>query len=825
MRPLVFAATLALSLCLPPSAASAQDALPSIADKTEGLQKKDGFVPIYWDAANAKIFLEVGAAGADEREGSVGLDQEFLYLSSLPAGLGSNDIGLDRGLLGGEKVVHFERVGKRAYLMQPNLRFRASSDNAKERAAVEDAFATSIVWGFEVVAETDGRSLVDATDFIVRDAMDVAGRLKSSRQGSFNVDKNRSMPYVESTKAFPDNTELEARVTFASSDPGGWVRSVAADADAVTLRIRQSLIRLPDDNYTPREFDPRSGFGALSYVDYSSPIGDDKVTRYLVRHRLEKTNPEDASSPVVEPIIYYLDPGTPEPIRSALLDGARWWADAFAAAGFEGAYKVEMLPDGADPMDVRYNTIQWVHRSTRGWSYGASVVDPRTGEIIKGHVSLGSLRVRQDYLIAEGLLAPYKNGTVPPDDPMLQMALARIRQLGAHEVGHTLGLAHNFAASISDRASVMDYPAPLATVSFDGKVLLDRAYDTGIGEWDKVTIAYGYSEFPDGTDEEAALEKILQDARTAGLEYISDTDARPLGGAHPDAHLWDNGSDPIAALENEMDVRQVALSNFTEDVIRNGRPMATIEEALVPLYLRHRYQIEAVSKLIGGVRYEFSVRGSEANAPRPVDGNRQRAAVNALVETLQPSVLMLPDVVAQMIPPRPPGYGGSGELFDGDTGLTFDAYSPASVAADMVFDALLADERLVRLNYQSLTNAGLPSLQEVLDLTTDAVLRSGGPAVTADSPEAEIRRVVQAAWVRALMQRAGDTGLPSTTRAIVWNHLAAVQNWLETNPGTAGRTQAHRKFLESEIERFIFRPFQDGQMPRRMDAPPGSPIG
>ncbi|MCB0717568.1 MAG: zinc-dependent metalloprotease, partial [Bacteroidetes bacterium] len=618
MRPLVFAATLALSLCLPPSAASAQDALPSIADKTEGLQKKDGFVPIYWDAANAKIFLEVGAAGADEREGSVGLDQEFLYLSSLPAGLGSNDIGLDRGLLGGEKVVHFERVGKRAYLMQPNLRFRASSDNAKERAAVEDAFATSIVWGFEVVAETDGRSLVDATDFIVRDAMDVAGRLKSSRQGSFNVDKNRSMPYVESTKAFPDNTELEARVTFASSDPGGWVRSVAADADAVTLRIRQSLIRLPDDNYTPRAFDPRSGFGALSYVDYSSPIGDDKVTRYLVRHRLEKTNPEDASSPVVEPIIYYLDPGTPEPIRSALLDGARWWADAFAAAGFEGAYKVEMLPDGADPMDVRYNTIQWVHRSTRGWSYGASVVDPRTGEIIKGHVSLGSLRVRQDYLIAEGLLAPYKNGTVPPDDPMLQMALARIRQLGAHEVGHTLGLAHNFAASISDRASVMDYPAPLATVSFDGKVLLDRAYDTGIGEWDKVTIAYGYSEFPDGTDEEAALEKILQDARSAGLEYISDTDARPLGGAHPDAHLWDNGSDPIAALENEMDVRQVALSNFTEDVIRNGRPMATIEEALVPLYLRHRYQIEAVSKLIGGVRYEFSVKGREANAPRPV---------------------------------------------------------------------------------------------------------------------------------------------------------------------------------------------------------------
>jgi hypothetical protein len=799
------------------ASAAAQEAakpLPGIAEKTDGMTRKDGFVPIYWDDENAHVYLEIA-----------NLNEDFLYLTSLPAGLGSNDIGLDRGLLGGERIVRFERVGRRVFIVQPNLDFRAVSESAAERRAVTDAFATSIMWGFDIIARTDERVLVDATEFVVRDAMDVATRLKRSGQGSFSLDKNRSMPWADGVKAFPDNTELEARVTFSSNDPGGYVREVAADADAVTLRIRQSLIRLPDNDYTPRKFDPRGGFGSTTFVDFARPIGEEKEVRYIARHRLKKTDPSKASSPVVEPIVYYLDPGTPEPVRSALLEGGRWWAEAFEAAGFQDAYRVEMLPDGADPLDVRYNVIQWVHRSTRGWSYGNSVSDPRTGEIIKGHVSLGSLRVRQDYLIAEGLLAPYVDGKVPADDKMLQMSLARIRQLSAHEIGHTLGISHNFAASVSGRASVMDYPAPLATVTTDGNVTVADAYDTGIGEWDKVTIAFGYSEFPAGTNKDAALETILQGGRRAGLQYITDTDARALGGAHPDAHLWDNGSDPIASLDNEMDVRQVALSRFSEDVIRNGRPMATLEEALVPLYLRHRYQIEAVSKLIGGLRYEYSLRGSDANPPSPVVGNRQRDAVRALLQTLEPSTLVLPKSIAEMIPPRPPGYSGSNELFSGKTGLTFDAYAPAGVAADMVFDALTDDQRMTRLNFQSLSNSSLPSLDEVLEMASDAIVRNKIPKAGADSPEAEVQRVVQAAWVATLMRRVADKNIHPTVRAIVANHLTTLQNWLESNPGTATRTVAHRNFMEAEIERFLFRPFEQSQLPGRPSIPAGSPIG
>ncbi len=797
--------------------AIAQDApkpLPDIAEKTAGMTKKDGFVPIYWDDENARVYLEIN-----------NIDKDFLYLTSLPAGLGSNDIGLDRGLLGGEKLVRFERVGRRVYIVQPNLRYRAVSQSAMERRSVEDAFASSIMWGFDISAKTGDQLLVDATDFVVRDAMDVADRLKRSGQGSFSLDKDRSMPWASGIKAFPDNTELEARVTYKGSEPGGYVRSVAADAEAVTLRIRQSLIRLPDNKYTPRKFDSRGGFGSTSFVDFAIPIGEEKEVRYINRHRLEKTDPSKASSPVVEPIVYYLDPGTPEPVRSALLEGGQWWADAFAAAGFQNAYRVEMLPDGADMLDVRYNVIQWVHRSTRGWSYGNSVADPRTGEIIKGHVSLGSLRVRQDYLIAEGLLAPYVNGNVPDDDKMLQMSLARIRQLSAHEIGHTLGISHNFAASVGGRASVMDYPAPLATVTPNGDVSLSDAYDTGIGEWDKVTIAFGYSQFASGTDEKAALENILQDSRSAGLQYITDTDARGLGGAHPDAHLWDNGTDPIASLENEMDVRQVALSRFTADVIRDGRPMATIEEALVPLYLRHRFQIEAVAKIIAGLKYEYSLRGSEASPPEPVPGDRQREAVRALLKTVEPSVLVIPASIAEMIPPRPPGYGGSNELFSGQTGLTFDAYAPAGVAADMVFDALTHSQRLTRLNYQSLSNPKLPSLNDVLEMTSDAVVRTKLPASGAGSPEAEVQRIVQTTWINTLMRRVADQRMQPTVRAIVANHLSTLQHWLETNPGTAVRTVAHRAFLESEIERFLFRPFQESEMPGRPSVPAGSPIG
>lgn len=806
--PLIAAATvLAVNLAVVPACFGQE--LPSVDEKTEGFSARPGFVPVFFDADLGKTYLQIDR-----------LDEDFLYVSSLPGGLGSNDIGLDRGLLGDRRVVRFEKVGRKILLTSPNLRFRAMSDDAMERKAVEDAFATSILWSFEIVAATGNSYLVDATDFVVHDAMGIANDLRQSGQGSFSLDAKRSVPVPDMIKAFPKNTELESRLTFTSNEPGRFVREVATNPNAITLRIRQSLIELPDlEGYTPREFDPRSGFFSTSFVDYAVPVGEETVVRYIARHRLHEQDQQ--------PIVYYVDSGTPEPIRSALVEGARWWADAFEAAGFEDAFRVEVLPEGADPMDIRYNVINWVHRSTRGWSYGSSVTDPRTGEILKGHVSLGSLRIRQDYLIAEGLLAPYvdTDTPVPDDDPMLQLALARIRQLSAHEVGHTLGLAHNFAASVTGQASVMDYPAPLADVTFDGRITIDSAYTTGVGAWDKLAIRYGYSEFRNAAAEEAGLQQILDEAEAAGLLYITDSDARPAGSAHPLAHLWDNDATALAGLERDMDVRQAALASFGLNAIRFGRPVASLEEVLVPLYLRHRYQSEAVSKVLGGVNYAYTVReaGENPQPPTPVDGRTQRAALAALLETVAPEFLALPVEIRNMIPPRPPGYGGSRELFPGHTGITFDAYAPAGVAARMIFDLILNPERAARLAYQPLGDPDLPGLGEVLETVTQAVWKSG---TSIEPYEAEVQRTIQDNWVKALMELAASSDAAPAVLAAVDAHLRALHAFLESNiEGLDERTINHRVYIENELQRFLFRQYEPDQQPETLPLPPGSPIG
>jgi hypothetical protein len=687
--------------------------LPSIEEKTKGLKKYDGYMNFYWDENAGKIWLEVDK-----------LDSEILYQTSLPAGLGSNDIGLDRGLQVDTRVVKFLRTGRKLLMVQPNFEYRANTNDKAEKRAVEQSFAQSAIWGFGIEAESNGHALVDATDFMLRDAVHAANRIRNMHQGNYLPDKSRSAIYLPRTKNFPLNTEFEATITLVNSEgeTGNYVQSVTPSPEAITIRVHHSFVQLPDNNYTPRTFDPRSSFIDISYFDYSTPVYE-PIDKYLIiRHRLQKKDPSAAKSEAIRPIVYYLDNGTPEPVRSALLEGAQWWNQAFEAAGYINAFQVKILPDSADPMDVRYNMINWVHRSTRGWSYGAAVVDPRTGEIIKGNVSLGSLRVRQDYLIATGLLAPFEKG-LPADNKMMTMALNRLKQLSAHEVGHTLGLMHNYSASVVNRSSVMDYPPPSVILDANGDIDISNAYAKGIGEWDKVSIEWGYQDFPKGVDEHLELNKILTTAYNKGLQFISDRDARAPGGFHPTAHLWDNGPDPVAELKTVMKVREKALNGFGENDIRPGMPMAFLEDALVPVYLYHRYQTEAVTKIVGGMNYKYALRGDGQIITQTISKEDQLKALDALIATIDPAVLVLPERIIKLIPPRPAGYDYTKELFKKRTGLAFDALSPAETAADMPLSFLFNSERINRMVQYQVQYNGL-GLNEMIDRLINATWKA-----------------------------------------------------------------------------------------------------
>ncbi|MEN9022152.1 MAG: zinc-dependent metalloprotease [Verrucomicrobiales bacterium] len=782
----------------------------TIESKTKSLTRTDGYFSYYWDAREGKLWLHIDR-----------WDEEFLYVSSLAAGVGSNDIGLDRGQLGRSAIVRFERVGPKVMLIESNYAFRALSENEAEGQAVKEAFAESTLWGFKVAAEEGDSVLVDATEFFLRDAHGVARVLKQSEQGAYKMDTSRSSLYLPRTKNFPRNTEVEATLTFVGEPKGGFIRRVVPSPEAVTIRQHHSFIELPDGNYEPRPYDPRAGFFSTSFMDFATPIDEPIEKRYLARHRLKKKDPASAVGEPVEPIVYYLDPGAPEPIRSALLEGARWWEAAFEAAGYRGAFRVEMLPDGADPMDVRYNVIQWVHRSTRGWSYGASVRDPRTGEIIKGHVTLGSLRVRQDFLIAEGLLAPYEVGA-EKNPAMLELALARLRQLSAHEVGHTLGLAHNFASSVNGRTSVMDYPHPLVKLRSDGAIDVSDAYSVGIGEWDKAAIEFGYRDFPESADVAAELKRMIAESIADGHVFISDADARAPGGAHPAAHLWDNGANPAEELQRVMAVRAAVLKRFGERNIRPGAPMSTLEEALVPIYYYHRYQLEAAAKLVGGVDYRYASRGDGQKVIEVLAPELQRQAIQSILATLTPESLALSDSILNSIPPRTFGTSRGRETFSTRTGVTFDPIAAAETAAGMAMRLLLHPQRATRLVQHHSQNADNPSLRDLINRLLGQTWWSSHE----ESSAGELARAVDGVVLHQLMDLATAESASHQARAVAFTAVKDLGNSLEhrfsrdLNPSQ----RAHCTYGAAQIERFLRDPTRP-KPPAPPRPPDGSPIG
>ncbi len=776
----------------------------------------EGFFTVYTNADKAAVLMRLPAPDAETR-----VSARAIHLSYLRSGLGSNPVGLDRGWGGNPVVVRFEVRGETVFMVAENTRFTAESENAKERLATEESFARSTLWATPVKAtHDDGSVLIDLSDLLTSDTLNVARHLQRRGQGAFSLDPMRSTVNPDASLVFPDNVELEAHLTFASNEPGGEVQATAPVPEAVTLTLHHSFVRLPDDGYTPRKADPRTGAIALPVADYAADLDAPIDQRFALRHRLEKTDPSAERSPVKEPIVFYVDPGAPEQVRSALIDGARWWAEAFEEAGFKDAYQVEELPEGVHPLDARYNVIQWVHRQTRGWSYGNPIYDPRTGEIIKAVITLGSLRVRQDKRIFEGL-TDTSSAPGDPDDP-LTLSLARLRQLSAHEVGHGLGFVHNFAASTYDgRASVMDYPAPLVRVRDDDTLDFSQAYDVGIGSWDKLTVRYLYSQFAPDTDEEAALEAIAREA-VREHTFISDAHARPLGGAHPAGSLWDNGSDPVAALEEAMAVRSLALADFGLANLPDGQPVAALKDIIVPVYLYHRYQIDAAAKVLGGMTFTYAVEGDGTAGTAPVPGAEQRLALTTLLRTLEPGFLALPEETAALLQPgNRSWFDGtySREEFRSNAFPAFDELQAASVAAGLTIDAILDEQRLTRLYQAKALDPGLPSLDDVFNQLTEQVFRAerGEPARYSQIREAVIGRFLAR---MTLLGRSAHPAIATRVEARIEELIERLDNLSDGVPPDEDLTLIRLRTALAQIRHMDDAPTPD--MPR---TPPGSPIG
>ena len=760
----------------------------------------EGFMNFSYNDDSGKIILEIK-----------NLDSEFMYINSLSRGVGNNDLGLDRGQLGNSRVVYFTKRGNKILLIQPNLRYVSNSSNYLENKAVEEAFARSVLFGFDIIEKSNDSYKIDITSFLISDAHGVSQRLKYSNSGSYTLNKSMSAIDLDRTKAFPKNIEFDVLLTFTGNPSGNLVRSVTPTASNLTVNQHHSFVELPDNNYKKRKFDPRSGSNPFIVYDYSTPIDEKLEQRFIVRHRLNKKYPKQEISEPLDPIVYYIDNGTPEPVKTALIEGGNWWNQAFESAGYKDAFRIEVLPEDADPMDVRYNLIQWIHRSTRGWSYGASIVDPRTGEIIKGQVSLGSLRVRQDYMILSGLID--NPNDIENKALIKETSLDRIRQLSAHEIGHTLGFAHNYISSANNRSSVMDYPHPKIDI-IDGDINIDNAYSKNIGDWDKVTVRYAYTDFQENENEEIKLNQIIEEAVNKGLYFLSDSDSRPVGSANPFSHLWDNGEFPYKELNKLLEVRDLALKNIDLENLIDGEPYDRIEDILVPIYMLHRYQIESTAKAIGGVDYLYFVKNLNNDKVKFVNSKLQKESLESLLNVLNPKNLVLPDNLIEILSPRSFRNPRTRENFESNTGVTFDYINASSSVINHTLTFLINPERINRIYQQNMFGENILKLEDYLTIISNSIFSNKKMSLY----ESSINNNTSSLFLDHLFLAFNNSKTNDLSKSLILSSIVNTKEKLSSDLNN------YNAFLVNKINGFLDNP--DKYKPiEKTKIPDGSPIG
>lgn len=742
-------------------------------------------------------------------------DTPFMMRASLAAGFGSSGLRLDRGAPGKVRIAEFRREGDRVVLLLRNKHFLATGDDDAVLAGTE-SFARSLLWSARPEEEAGGETLVDAGDLAAADHHGIGEALLAAGEGSYAVDQARSFPLPARSRGGEDGAWLAAVLTLAGPGQGEAVRTIAPAPESLTFVQYLHLVPLPAPLMPARRYHPGSGGYGIGHFDHGQPAAAGTDVRVQPRFRLEPT----ANGEVRKPVVFYVDPAIPEPVRSAVVEGGNWWRAGFAAIGLPGAYRVEVLPDGADRHDPGLNVVWWVHRAGRGWSRGAGLTDPRTGEIVTGRVLLGSQRVEQLTALAEALLAPYGQ----PDQAarlraVEEFTLSRMRHLAAHEIGHALGFMHNYASTLHAKPSVMDYPHPRLAVGPDGEIDVSRAYSRGLGPWDLFLVEHAYRPFPAGEEEEL-LAGLRRRAMDEGLAYVTDADGHSPDAAHPDGVPWTMPGDALTGLDDVLEVRRVALSRFSAAVLPPGRQAGDLEERLALLYLLHRHQVTAVARLIGGARYAYAQAGDGNAGTRPVAGADQQAALARLSELLKAEHLALPAAVLDTLTPPAIRYGRTSEYLDSGAGLVFDPLSAAEAGAALVAGQVLGPARLNRAAWQHAVDASVPAVPEIIDALLDVTWRRPHEPAAAVPGGAAVQRAANWVLLRYLLEALQGNALHAQVRADVRQALRALARWLRL-PGPGNR--GDREEAAALIDGYLADPAGTrlDPLPR---LPPGAPL-